>query len=279
MRVRLASEPAPGGSENEDAAFHRGRLVGVLDGVSVPAGVDTGCVHGPAWYVRRLSHYLQELAGSADSLAHVLATAIGAVRDEHGDWCDLSHPNTPAATVALVRVADERLEYLVLCEAHVVLDLGDRFDVITDERYLTAIKDIRQAALAGASAIGTGDHDALVRQAAITRQQRTNQPGGYWIAAAAPDAALQAITGWRPLDGPGRVRRAVLLTDGASCAVDPFGLLDWAALLDLVAEGGPKELIRRVRAAERADPAGRDRPRYKRHDDASVALCLFEEPR
>lgn len=279
MRVRLASEPAPGRTENEDAAFHRGRLVGVLDGVSVPAGVDTGCLHGPAWYVRRLSYYLQALTTSADSLTQGLAAAIGAVRAEHEDRCDLGHPNTPAATVALVRVADERLEYLVLCEAHVVLDLGDGLDVVTDERYVAAISDIRQAALTGVSPIGSGDHDTLVRQAALSRQRRTNQPGGYWIAAAAPDAALHAITGRRPLAGPGRVRRAVLLTDGASCAVDPFALLSWADLVDLVARDGPEELIRRVRAAERGDPAGHDRPRYKRHDDASVALCLFEEER
>ncbi|MGH3680366.1 MAG: hypothetical protein ACRDT2_08975, partial [Natronosporangium sp.] len=116
-----------------------------------------------------------------------------------------------------------------------------------------------------------------VRQAALVRQRRTNQPGGYWIAAATPEAAYHAVTGQCRRTGPDRVRRVALLTDGASCAVDRFCLLDWPGLLDLVTEHGPRELLRRVRVAESADPAGEHQPRYKRHDDASVALCRFEE--
>jgi hypothetical protein len=45
----------------------------------------------------------------------------------------------------------------------------------------------------------------------------------------------------------------------------------------VLTDHGPHELIRRVRAAEHADHDGHARPRYKRHDDAAAALCLFEE--
>lgn len=275
MRVLLASEAAPGRAENEDAAFCQGRLVGVLDGVSAPPGVETGCVHGPAWYARRLAHHLQDNAESGP-LVDVLAAAIRAVSGEHAGDCDLNHPNTPAATVALIRASEGWLEHLVLCEAYLVLDHGEKLEVVTDERYTEAVADIRKATLTGASSIGTGEHDAAVRQAAVTRQARTNRPGGYWIAAASPEAAYQAITGHSPLTGCNRVRRAALLTDGASCAVDRFGILDWRALLDLLAERGPEELIRRVRTAEDTDPAGHAQPRYKKHDDASAAICLWE---
>ena len=80
--------------------------------------------------------------------------------------------------------------------------------------------------------------------------------------------------------GAGRLRRAALLTDGASCAVEDYGLMDWAALLDVVTGAGPAELLSQVRAAERADPDGLAHARYKRHDDATIATCLFaEEPR
>jgi hypothetical protein len=66
------------------------------------------------------------------------------------------------------------------------------------------------------------------------------------------------------------------LTDGAWCAIEPFGLFDWAGALDLLAEYGPAELIRRVRAAECADRDGTAQPRYKRHDDATAAICIFD---
>lgn len=273
--MQLATEPAPGGAANEDATFHLGGLVGVLDGVSNPPGVGTGCMHGAAWFVGRLADQIQRTATDpGTTLVDGLAEAITAVRAEHGGRCDLEHPNTPAATVALVREVGDRLDYLVLCDSPIVFDIGDQVEVITDHRFGLSVAGIRRAALTGV-AIGSSEQQALARQAALKRQQFTNQPGGYWIAAANPAAAAEALTGSLPLTGPGRVRRAALLTDGASCAVDRFGLLDWAGLLDLVTDHGPYELIRRVRAAETADGAGSEQPRYKRHDDATVALCTF----
>lgn len=278
MRVTLASEPAPGRPANEDHAFRAGGLVGVLDGVTIPPGVESGCVHGPAWYVHRLAEHLARTAvDPAVPLTDGLAAAIEATRVDHGGGCDLGHPNTPAATVALLRVDGNRAEYLVLCDALAVLEVGDRVQVVTDERYAAAVADIRQLAMAGAAPIGSPEHDARVRQTVVLRQERTNRPGGYWIAAATPAAAYEAITGTVPLTGPDQLRRAALLTDGASCAVDSYGLLDWPGLLDVLEQQGPAELIRRVREFERADGTGAARPRYKRHDDATAAFCDFNQ--
>jgi hypothetical protein len=109
------------------------------------------------------------------------------------------------------------------------------------------------------------------------KHKLTNQPHGYWIAAANPAAAYEAVTGTAPLHGPDRVRRAALLTDGASAAVEQFKLLDWRGLLDVLTDHGPHELIRRVRNAENVNHDAHSHPRYKRHDDATAALCTFEE--
>jgi hypothetical protein len=78
-----------------------------------------------------------------------------------------------------------------------------------------------------------------------------------------------------PLHGSDRVRRIALLTDGASCAVEEFELFDWPQLLAVLTDEGPLALIGRVRAAELADHNGHATPRYKRHDDATAALCFF----
>lgn len=279
MRVRYATQPSSGRQVNEDHVFHTGDLVGVLDGVSVPPGVDTGCVHGPAWYTRRLAdHLARTTASPAVPLADALAEAISAVRDEHAHTCDLDNPQTPASTVCLVRDGGDHVDYLLLCDSHLILDhQGDReLQVLTDTRFAACVADIRRIVLTGASPFGTSDHEERVRQAAQLRQQYTNQPGGYWIAAALPQAAYESLTGTLPLSGPSRLRRAALLTDGASAAVDQFALVDWRGLLDLLSTHGPEELIRRVRQAENADPTGARRPRYKRHDDATVALCEFD---
>ncbi|MEV0001231.1 hypothetical protein AB0H28_02945 [Micromonospora sp. NPDC050980] len=273
MRVRTASDPAPGRPENEDLVFRFGPLVGVLDGATVPEGFDTGCVHGPAWYVRHLAARigLAVAARPAATLMSSLAAAILAVRADHGGACDLDHPGTPSSTVCLLREGADRVDHLVLCDSPLVLDTGDGIDVVSDDRLETALADLRRTAAALPD--GDGDPSTRFRRAVTVQRTRMNRTHGYWAAAADPDAAYHAVTGTVPLRGPGALRRAVLLSDGASCAVEQFGLFDWAGLLEVVTVAGPEGLIDRVRAAERDHP---DRlRRRKRTDDATVALCEF----
>ncbi|HEX6970527.1 MAG TPA: hypothetical protein VF174_17180 [Micromonosporaceae bacterium] len=275
MRVQLATEPAPGRAENEDNAFRAGPLVGILDGVTAPAGIETGCVHSPAWYVQRLTTRLTEAAAASpgEPLPTILAEAIRRVRADHDGRCDLDNPATPAATACLIRDTGNRLDYLILADAFLITDNGDQVRAQTDHRFRNAVAELRRQALTP----GTGSEHR--RELTRRKYQLTNQPRGYWIAAADPEAAHQAVTGSLPLTGPDRIRRAALLTDGTSCAVTDYQLMTWNGLLDLLTDHGPHELIRRVRHAENTDPDRHEHPRYKRHDDATAALCLFEEPR
>jgi hypothetical protein len=283
MDVRYATEPAPGAAANEDHVLHTGTLVAVFDGVSAPDSLDTGCLHTTSWYVNQLATRLTQAAAAAPDaeLRSTLAEAIARVRDDHGGSCDLDHPGTPAASIAAVRDRGDTLEYLILCDCTLLFDRAGQAEVHTDPRFLAAVAEIRAANLTGQAAIGSAEHAAQVRRATQQRQRRTNQPDGYWIAAANPEAAAHAISGRAPLRGPQRVHRAALLTDGATEAVTAYHLYDWPGLLDLLTSHGPDELVRQVRHAEDADATGHTRPRYKRHDDATAALCLFnpeEEP-
>ncbi|XTZ16283.1 hypothetical protein ACQSSU_02455 [Micromonospora echinospora] len=277
MQVSSASTAAPGRLENEDAVFRLGPLVGVLDGATVPEGFDTGCVHGPAWYVRHLAARigLAEATRPAATLMSNLAAAILAVRADHGGACDLDHPGTPSATVCLLRDGGDRADYLVLCDSPLVLDTGGRLAVVSDDRLDAALADLR--ALAHTVPARAADDPATrFRRAVAVQRERMNRTHGYWVAASDPEAAYHAVTGSVPLRGPDALRRAVLLSDGASCAVEQFGLFGWDGLLELVTTEGPGALLERVRAAEREHP---DRlRRTKRSDDASVVLCEFPEP-
>jgi hypothetical protein len=268
MEVRLTCEASPDAVENEDHAVAVPGFVAVLDGVTVPVGMETGCIHGPGWFVRQLSARL--VAAHADEpeagLSDVLAAAIDGVRDRHGTTCDLDHPGTPQSTACLLRVNGDTAEYLVLCDSPFVYQSDGQVQVLTDLRLRATSKHLRKLALQNA-----GQHDPL-RALVTSQRQHVNRPGGYWTAAATTEAAHHAITGTLPLQGPERLTRAALLTDGASRAVDTFALTDWPGLLDLLDAHGPAELIRRVRTAERTEP---HRPRFKRHDDASAAYCRF----
>ncbi|WP_306369452.1 hypothetical protein [Nocardiopsis sp. CC223A] len=95
-------------------------------------------------------------------------------------------------------------------------------------------------------------------------------PGGFWTAGSDPRAAHEALT------GTGRLDRFALMTDGATRAVEVFGDLNWGQAFSLVSDKGPEALIERVRVLEDADPWGRDHPRGKIRDDATVVLWAPE---
>lgn len=258
VELRLACEAGDAG-RNEDLALATPDFAAVFDGVTALPGMATGCVHDPAWYVRRLAGQL--LAGHtaepARPLTDLLATAIAAVRRDHGPDCDPS--GSPQATVCLLRAGPVRTEYLVLGDSSLVLEQSGRIDVVTDQRHVEF-------------APKPGPLRARV-PALVEARRHANQPNGYWIAAAEPEAAYHALTGAVPRD---RLVRAALLTDGVSCAVDAYRLMDWAELLDLARTRGPYHVISLVRDAERADPDGVRLPRYKRHDDAAIVYCDWE---
>lgn len=273
MRVAVVTEPVPGHADNEDGVLHRGSVVGVFDGVSAPPGMESGCVHSVAWYVERLTTRLAEAVDADEdaALQEMLAAAIEAVRGDHNGQCDLDNAGTPAATACLVRQRGDQLDYLLLSDCFLLTDDGMDVTVRTDPRFREAVEAIEYP--------DPNALDALEKFGEYTRRKQslTNTAQGYWIAASNPEAARNAITGTLPLHGPRAIRRAALLTDGASRAVEIFGLFGWRELLDLITDKGPQELISRVREAERnvSDLSTLPALEFKRHDDATAALCVF----
>jgi hypothetical protein len=86
-------------------------------------------------------------------------------------------------------------------------------------------------------------------------------------ASASPDAARRAFTTTLPSAG---LRGVALLSDGATRITDSYGLLDWPALLAVIRDHGPVDLIHQVRAAEDSDAECIRWPRSKARDDATI---------
>ncbi|GAA2249614.1 hypothetical protein GCM10010430_35410 [Kitasatospora cystarginea] len=127
MQVELAGEPQEPGRQTEDFAAASPEALVLLDGSSSPAGMESGCRHGTAWYVRRLGvHLLARLTDRSDrSISECLADAIVETAALHGGRCDLAHPNTPAAMVVAARLHGKSLEYLVLGDSLLILHPKD----------------------------------------------------------------------------------------------------------------------------------------------------------
>jgi len=241
----------------------------MLDGVSSPDDMGSGCIHGVRWYVRQLGAALLSELETKAGLRQCLASAIETVAASHTTTCDLDHSGTPSATVAIVRERERTWEFLVLSDTTIVFDCGAGLQVISDDSVETvAVPEIRASR---ASHAGTAEHDERLHDLIAAQRRLRNTPDGYWLAGSQSEAAEHAIVGSIAIAD---VRRAAVLTDGAARLVEPFRITDWTGLLDILSSGGPRQLLRRLRRAEASDPEGHRWPRYKPRDDATVAYLI-----
>jgi hypothetical protein len=257
MRTDVVSEPGDDGRPNEDfagialPASGQGGCLVVLDGVTPPR-TGTGCLHSVPWFTARLGGALTELTLSYRdlTLTEVLSRAILRTAEAHRDTCDLSHPRTPQATVALARWSAETVEHLVLSDSVLLLQSpGGTVVPVLDDR----LARLPRAALASDAIV-----DATVR----------NREGGFFTAAADPEVAARAVTGTLPR---AEVRALAALTDGAARWTERFREGDWTDLFTFVRKRGAQALVDRVRELERADRENRTfLGRAKTHDDATV---------
>ncbi|MEU7024014.1 protein phosphatase 2C domain-containing protein [Streptomyces sp. NPDC046203] len=255
MQTEAATLPGSPERPNEDwaatalpASGLGGTLV-VLDGVTPPSG-DDGCVHGVPWFTARLGGALTELSASRRdlTLSEILSRAIRRTADTHRSACDLSHPRTPQATVALARWDDLTVEHLVLSDAALLLRSPDgAVRAVLDDRLDRIPADVR-------------------RSVAATDRLR-NQEGGFFTAAADPAVSARALTGTTPR---AEVRALAGLTDGATRWVDRFGAGDWDDLFGVLEKEGVRALLDRVRVLETADAESATPRGGKPHDDATA---------
>ncbi|WP_171055594.1 MULTISPECIES: hypothetical protein [unclassified Nonomuraea] len=258
MRVTMTSAPKRTDRANEDFTCAGPTAAVLIDGAGIP-GTESICRHGVAWYANRLGGSLLSLLSLVQdrSVSALLAEAIEQVTNDHRDTCDVANPISPSATVAILRLSDGLLEYLVLGDSVLVLDRADDAPVVVSDPREVIISRSYQPAIE-AAAQGSDEHHRLLRDLRANR----NQPGGFWLAKDDPRAADEAIMGSCPISG---LTGAVLLSNGASRIVDRFQLADWPQVMAVLASSGPAEIIRRVRQAEARHAVAAD--------DATITHC------
>jgi hypothetical protein len=261
MRSDVLSVPGTPNRANEDfVALSALKAALVLDGVTPPPDGKTGCIHTVSWYVQQLGPALLDRAANRrdQSLPDCLAEAIAQTAAMHEGTCDLSHRRTPQATVVALRWDDDELEYLVLSDSVLLVDVGGVIEPILDTRLdevlsRPELREIRH----------TPAYFAAV-------EAFRNADGGFYTAAADPEVAKRAVTG--RVDN---VRAAAAMSDGASRWAEVFGFGDWSRLFEHVRDAGARAVVDEVRRAETADPDRRAFPRGKAHDDASIVFLEF----
>ncbi|MDW3847736.1 hypothetical protein NMK34_14115 [Micromonospora sp. BRA006-A] len=250
MRVTMATDAGHPGRTNEDFAGAVPCGMVLVDGAGGISGAGEVCHHGIAWYATRLGGALLGVLSEDRSLRDVLAEGIERVTDQHRDTCDVTHPISPFAAVAMLRFSGGTVEHLVLGDAVALVGRAsggpvvahDPREVVIARSFEERLKDVPEG----------GDE---YRRLFMELRARRNSPGGFWVAKDDPRVVDEAVTGECTADD---VTGAALLSNGASRLVDTFGLTDWPGLLRLLDSDGPAEVIRRVREAEAREGVATD---------------------
>ncbi|MCX5226288.1 protein phosphatase 2C domain-containing protein [Streptomyces sp. NBC_00233] len=268
MRVEAFSSGRPG-RDNEDFAIWDDDVAVLLDGAGMPDALHPPCIHGVSWFTKALGTALRSASSSSATLQDALALAITHTADLHRGTCAVDDALSPSATVAVLRVREGSVEWLVLGDCTLLLERRHSVEVISDDR-LASVAQKDRAAM-NAAPPGSSERRQLHSLLVHAERALRNRPGGYWVAAADARAAQAALSGAYPRE---EVARAALLTDGAARLTDAFALTDWTGCLDILKDEGPESLIRRVREVELTDASMTHWPRSKPHDDATAVYIL-----
>jgi hypothetical protein len=267
----LHAERAGSRRASQDRLVILPTAVAVLDGASGPpsSGRDGG------WYAGVLAAELAaRLPDHGRRLADVLADAIQAVTDSHR----LVPGAAPSSTVALLRWTDTRADALVLGDSTIAVITGEREEVLTDQRLAAVAPELRREYRRLLADHGYDEeHQRTMRQILEEERRRRNQPGGYWIAEADPQAARQAVQRTWSTDALDAV---VLASDGVSRGTDLYDTFpSWCSLTAHARRHGPDAVLDAIRRDERTDPDGRRWPRSKPSDDQALFVVTFQPDR
>ncbi|WP_043603085.1 MULTISPECIES: hypothetical protein [Protofrankia] len=266
MDVRVAELPAQVG-QGQDRILVGNDVVIVLDGASGTDGLVSVAAYVDALGRRLLDTFECQPAAP---LRSTLRTALAGTVQE----LDVRPGDSPSSTVSIIRSVADRVDVLVLGDTPVyVATRPDGVERIFDDRLMRLPVKYRPAALARLHT-GAGfddEHRRLLREMRHEKAPYLNAAGGYWIAEADPAAGCEALVrSFRAQD----VRWAAVLTDGAD---DPMRHLhiDVGDVVGLSEAEMAVLLADLHRWEEHKDPQGQELPRFKCHDDKSIAVVTF----
>jgi hypothetical protein len=267
-QVRIA-ERRGGDRPTEDRIFIASNAVIVLDGASQPDQPE----RNGGWLAEQVGSRLHR--GLLDSPRVDLSDLLGiAIREVAADF-GLVPGAAPSTTVSIVRWNAECIDALVLGDSPVIAITRTWRPIQVRDDRLSRVASAERQALRRANGSNVDRARVQAWTALVEAQRRSrNQPGGYWIAEASPEAAQHSIRAtWRRHE----LVHVLVMTDGVANGVDRYGLLpDWAAACR-IAVSNPAALVDLVHEAEEGDANGTRWPRSKTHDDKAIAVISFAQ--
>jgi hypothetical protein len=277
----LDSLCAPGAWINEDRATALSQAAWVLDGTTGhhPVRLFPGPTDA-AWFAETADRLLRDRAAQAtdgatllEDLVHSLIATCQASALVPLDSPDI---DKPAASLALVRFADDALEYVMLGDCKLLLRAHNGAVEALDHSQVAAFDAGLVAALRDMQAAGETDlakSMTKLRPMILANRRRKNRLGGYGVLADDPACSAFADIGRRPA---ATITHVLLASDGFYRLVDAYRTHTSATLVHDALSGGLSALYAQLRGIEDADAQCLTYPRLKARDDAAALLLHLE---
>lgn len=262
---------------NEDFGQAGPRGLVVVDGATGLGGEPVmHDVSDARWFARRVGQQLFDGLQREAPLSHILAEVIAEAGREYDEvGADRDPVDRPVASLAAVRIVEDRLEWLNVADCPIVVLRDEGHEVIVDGALAPLDRAAVQQMVHIARAEGISVRDARPQISELLRSNRArqNQPGGYCAVDTQGLGLAGVHTGSVPLAG---LRGVVVMSDGFEQIHDPQGMVaDLGELAADVHADTVDEWMDRLFAAEDADPDFEQHPRFKLHDDTTVAWGWF----
>jgi hypothetical protein len=195
------------------------------------------------------------------------------LKDGRSSMLGLAPGRAPSSTVSVVRRSTTTVDVLVLGDSPVYVAYGNKIDRLSDDR-LARLDLPSRTHLFERLAAGHGyddRHKEIARRMSGEKAPYMNRSDGYWIAEADVQAGTNALMQSYPAH---EVKWCVAVTDGVDGPASHLGIT--VGELAARSEDELRDTLRLIHNWEREiDPDGEHLPRFKRHDDKTIAVVHF----
>lgn len=264
------------GKVNEDSCGYKDNTFWVLDGAT---GLNkrnfTDDVSDAHWYSSWWDSYLQENVRQEKSIEEMMLDGIDKIRNAYKLYCGdsvLEKIDLPSASITLVRLVDDELEYFILGDCKLYVDYGEKLEIIHDDSVSKLDEQVFNAMLSIENFYSLDLHESLsqVSDQIISNRMKNNTSDGYWILSFDENAVKNAKKGKIKID---ENTRFMIASDGYYSYSDKYKLVDERLLLDATFKNGIEKIVESLRNFESDSEKIRKIPRFKDKDDCTC-LCV-----
>lgn len=240
----------------------------LLDGAS-PLVPSIMAPSDAVWFVREVARMVSTLPPiRGESLPQFLMDCMRCIH-----WN--IDQDAPSAGIALVRLEEDHLDYLLLGDCSLSIERTDGTFLPIENDALHRLDNLALAELQiHAARLGASPRACLPLIQDTLRRNRAlrNTPGGYYILDPSGAGIPHAITGRLPAP---EVQSIFLCSDGFAqlCSFTGSSLTD---LHRQAKENGLEPLYQALRAHQDSDPSFQRVPRFKDRDDTSAVLAAIQ---